>query len=127
MDINEHLKKHYPADWREGEKYKYDGMLGGMLSYQGKATNIFPRIKCADGVSLSVQGHYGAYSRPRDDFAETYLLVEVGYIEDDKEEPMAPPESWREHADGDFPSSIYGYVPVRLVEEFIDAHGGVAV
>jgi hypothetical protein len=102
-------------------------MLGGMRQYpytKGVST-IFPRIVCVDGVSLSVQGHLGSYSRPRDDFAEIYLQVEVGFFEDAKGEALTPPESWREYADGDFPSSVYGYVPLRLVEDFIAEHGGI--
>jgi hypothetical protein len=49
---------------------------------------------------------------------------EVGYILDKSGHPMTPPEDWREYSDGDFPSTVYGYVPVELVEAFIESHGG---
>lgn len=124
MKLNEYFKTFYPPDWETAE-YNWTSMLGGMREYPDrKAATIFPRVVCADGVSLSVQGHWGAYSRPRDDFAESYSHVEVGCIEDASGKSMPPPETWREWSGGDFPSSVYGYVPVDVVEAFINAHGG---
>jgi hypothetical protein len=37
---------------------------------------------------------------------------------------MTPPDTWQNYADGEFPSDVYGYVPVELVEAFIESHGG---
>lgn len=125
MNINEYFKRFYPADWQTAG-YEFSSMLGGMSRYNGAVETIFPRIHCADGVSLSVQGHYGAYSSPRDDFADEYTAVEVGFIEDAEGKPTAPPaEEWARYAGGEFPSSVYGYVPVNVVEAFITAHGGM--
>jgi len=84
---------------------------------------IAPRIKCVDGVSLSVQASQYAYCLPRQDEGP-YHAVEVGFIEDADGKPMVPPESWAEFADGQFPSDVYGYVPVEIVESFIETHGG---
>ncbi len=81
-----------------------------------------PRIKCADGVSLNVQASAFCYCEPRiDEIAEWtgYEKVEVGYIEN-----ADPPEEWRQYADGDFPSDVYGWVTVPLVQKFIADHGG---
>lgn len=92
-----------------------------------KIKELNPRIYCADGVSLSVQGNQYAYCSPRIDDVPTwqaYTLVEVGYITDANEKSMAPPDTWREYGDGEFPSSVYGYVPTGMVEQFIEDHGG---
>jgi hypothetical protein len=83
------------------------------------------RTICADGTSLSVQASKYHYCTPRDDYGP-YSAVGAGYIENAKREAVTPPESWREYGDGEFPSSVYGYVPTQLVEEFIAAHGGRA-
>ena len=88
------------------------------------------RIYCTDGVSLSVQVSMFHYCTPRvDDIRDwsEYTEVEVGFIEDSEGKATSPPESWSDCADGDFPSDIYAYVPVKRVEEFIKAHGGERV
>lgn len=81
------------------------------------------RTVCADGTSLSIQASQFHYCTPRDDQGP-YTKKEVGFIFDAAGQQMAPPESWAEYADGDFPSDVYGWVPVDLIEEFIVAHGG---
>ena len=78
-------------------------------------------IECMDGTILSVQASHYHYCWPRNDFGP-YESMEVGY-------PTAPPpDSWRKYLDGDPDddpcSSVYGYVPVELVEEFVALHGG---
>lgn len=83
------------------------------------------RTVCNDGVSLSIQASKYHYCSPREDDAAPWYQVEVGYIRDINDKPLTPPDSWQEYADGDFPSSVYGYVPVELVAEFIKLHGGV--
>jgi hypothetical protein len=82
------------------------------------------RTVCNDGISLSIQvGKYN-YCHPREDFAE-YTSVEVGYIQNpDGTQYIPPREEWEPYADGSFPSSVYGYVPVELLEKFIAEHGG---
>jgi hypothetical protein len=126
--VNEFFQKHYPADLDRSEDFRFSSMLGGMQEYihrgKGKPSTIFPRMICADGFEMSVQGHWGAYSRPRDDFAEGYSAVEVGF-------PSAREELLMSYIDGGEDSdplqSVYGYVPVEIVEQIIKAHGGLAV
>jgi hypothetical protein len=81
------------------------------------------RIECKDGFSMSVQGHRGAYSNPRRELqeGEEYDAVEVGF-------PSAMPELIMEYCESpDKPTeTVYGYVPVNLVEQLVDLHGGVA-
>lgn len=75
---------------------------------------------CRDGTTLSVQASHYHYCAPRDNYGP-YTAVEVGY-------PTAtPPESWAKYADGEYPASVYGYVPVELVREFVAAHNGEEV
>ena len=81
------------------------------------------RTQCADGFSLSIQASRFHYCTPRDDEGP-HSEVEVGFIRDADDKPAAPPETWREFADGDFPNDVYGYVPMWLVESFIAEHGG---
>lgn len=86
---------------------------------------LAPRIICADGTVLSVQASQYHYCSPREDEGP-YDSVEVGFIKDGAGVPLTPPEDWREHGDGCFPSDVYGYVPVEKVEAFIAEHGGRA-
>lgn len=83
-----------------------------------------PRIVCKDGVSLSVQAGEYLYSCPRVNEGP-YFAVEVGFIENADKTQAAPPDTWRERADGSFPSDVYGYVPTEIVEAFIEEHGGI--
>ncbi|MEU8926249.1 hypothetical protein AB0D10_35860 [Kitasatospora sp. NPDC048545] len=81
-----------------------------------------PHIACADGFRLSVLAP---------DAADVFLLpaatLDVGF-------PTRRPEPWahgREHldpgADEDDPTeSVYLHVPVALVRDLIEAHGGEA-
>lgn len=82
------------------------------------------RTVCNDGTSLSIQVGRNLYCIPRED-DEQYTAVEVGFILDSEEKILTPPEEWKEYGDGsDFPCDVYGYVPIELVEKFINSHGG---
>lgn len=76
------------------------------------------RIECKDGFSLSVQASHGAYCQPRTNLADWYQ-VEVGY-------PSEAPTAFIDYAeDSDRPTdTVYGYVPVELVVDEINLHGG---
>jgi len=84
-----------------------------------------PKIKaisCKDGVSLSVQA-----SRKHNCFPRTnkgpYVSVEVGFP------TIAPPQSWAPFCKGDFDKkpcdTVYFNVPLKMVADFVDTHGGV--
>ncbi len=80
------------------------------------------RITCKDGESLSVQASEYHYCKPRENRGP-YFCVEVGFPS------VEPPEKWKEYFDGDWDSQgrtagVYGYVPIDLVVDFINAHGG---
>lgn len=120
--VNEYFKQYYPANL-DKSKMNFSSMLGGMWEYEDySVSKIFPRITCKDGFNLSVQAHCGAYSHPRDDFASHYTTVEIGY-------PSERVEEFMPYIDGDEDTNptetVYGYVPVEVVEKIIAAHGGI--
>jgi hypothetical protein len=99
------------AFFKEHQKFEvYNG-------WKIRKTN--PRITCADGFNLSVQARHTAYCEPRDDRGP-WVRVEVGF-------PSAEPEFIMDHCeDPENPTgTVYGYVPIELVEKLIDYHGGM--
>ncbi len=89
-------------------------------------------IVCADGFRLSVIAGWGAYCDPRPDwtdgvpadYAGPYTAVEVGF-------PSQRPEPWDEWSlyceSPETPTeTVYGYVPVQIVRDLIESHGGEA-
>lgn len=81
-----------------------------------------PRITCNDGFTISVQAHDGSYCR-RDD-SGTPIKVECGF-------PSTTPKTdgLRAYAElcgtDDYTETVYGYVPVEVVQAELDAHGGI--
>lgn len=76
-----------------------------------------PEIECADGTTLSVQASTVHYSMPRENDGP-YTHVEVGF-------PSVMPPWWNSYAeDKDITETVAPFVPVGLVREFIDDHGG---
>lgn len=76
-------------------------------------------VVCADGFTMSVQAHDGAYCYPRVNNG-FYQEVEIGFpslveggILAYAEEPENPTRT------------VYAYVPVDLVRHVIDRHGGI--
>ena len=93
------------------------------INEDGRFSFVIPRIELNDGESLSVQATENHYCKPRENEGPWHL-VEVGYPSVD------PGEVWREYFDGDWENeshtdSVYGYVPIDLVIDFINAHGGM--
>lgn len=82
--------------------------------------NVRPWIRCKDGFTVSVQANEYAYCIPRENGANMYEHVELGFpstadelIEDYAEDPDNPTET------------VYGYVPIDIVVELIEKHGGI--
>ena len=73
-----------------------------------------PRIRCADGYTVSVQAGWGIYSAPRED-ADCYTHVEVGY-------PSEHHGEFNEWSDG---AGVFGFVPVDVVDKVLNDHGGI--
>ena len=126
--------------------------MAGISADLGRFKHLADSIICADGENLSVQASRTHYCVPRTDQGP-YTEVEVGfpsvsppdtwaeYFDGDFPEPHGLPYriatavirkllSIIPGAPDLFPEaddptgSVYGYVPVALVREFIEAHGG---
>lgn len=87
------------------------------LYFRGKSFP-YPRIVCADGFSMSVQGGEYLYSEPRAD-VDYYTKVEVGFPSE-RVEAFMP---YIDEDDSDPTQTVYGYVPVDVVNRVISAHG----
>lgn len=79
-----------------------------------------PPVTCKDGFQVSIQASSMHYCSPRQDMLDSYKKVELGFpnMEDDlileyaedKEDPTG---------------TVYGYVPIEIVELLIEKHGGI--
>ena len=91
-----------------------------------RATDWFgvERLHCNDGFSMSVQAHEYNYCSPRVKPEETdcYYQVEVGFPSEREELLMEYVEDYDNPTD-----TVYGYVPVGVVQEVIEKHGGIKV
>lgn len=73
-------------------------------------------LVCASGLKLSVQAGQSNYCAPKNDDGP-WTTVEVMVIKG----PLLLPDEWPDTG-GD---SVYGYVPVELVNREIEANGGI--
>ena len=70
-----------------------------------------------DGTILSIQASEMHYSTPRNNIgpytaAEAHVALGNG------------PDGWGAYEDGEF-GTFYGYVPIGLIEKFIEDRGGI--
>lgn len=84
-----------------------------------RADGLIPSVKCVDGFWISIQGHRGAWSEPSKELRNIYE-----YDEMEIKVSELLPERFNQYRDGD--SSIYGYVPVEMIEALLVEHGGIA-
>ena len=100
-------------DWQR--QHPFTGEPG---TYQYR---VMPRIVCADGFQMSVQASQTHYCNPRENACDTYGSVEVGYPSE------AQPELLEYAEDADAPTkTVYGFVPVGIVNAIVNKHGGLA-
>lgn len=81
---------------------------------------VRPRVRCADGYTVSVQAGKCLYSEPKED-VDAYTTVEMGFPSK-VDEAILPFGEDREHPEK---SDVFGYVPVEIVDRLLDAHGGI--
>lgn len=79
---------------------------------------------CVDGFWVSVAASYSAYCSPRNDEGP-YYFVELGF----PNERLEPWDKFEEYCkDIENPmNTVYGYVPVGLVWELFQRHGGIDI
>ena len=106
MDINEFMRKHRKVTIINGTRYQ----------------DITPHIVCGDGLKMSVQAGGFLYCSPRVDGASHYDSVEIGFPSERIEEIMEWAEDAKHPTD-----TVYGWVPVDIVDAVIEKHGGIDV
>ena len=101
--------------------------------------NYRPRLRCADGFTLSVQASKGHYCSPKCDQGiddkthltnpPLYTEVEVGWP--NQEEPLLDIGVYHnfwwicDNATAKFNRRVYGYVPIEVVDAILEKHGGI--
>lgn len=80
-----------------------------------------PEAVCADGFTLSIQASGMHYCRPSKDLQDgDYSEVELGNLSETVEEFLPFAE------DDEAPlATVYGYVPVEIVDAVLAEHGGI--
>lgn len=78
-----------------------------------------PKITCSDGFKMSVQGNEMAYSIPKKTGTE-FDAMEIGF-------PSEQEDLILEFAQNpsDPTGTIYGFIPIDLIELIIEKHGGI--
>ena len=82
-----------------------------------------PSVYCKNGNSVSIQAGKFLYSQPREDCANNYYQVELGFPQNSAKEAITLIEFMEDYADGD--SGVYGYTPTEKVIELLDSWGGI--
>ena len=122
MKINDYIVKYRNVDEKDYrgtplEEHYQDGIRRFVRT---------PYVICEDGFEMSVQASESHYSTPKA-FSDEYTEVEIGY-------PSAPEsliaeyaEDWEVEGDDDprLCQTVYGYVPVHIVNLVIEKHGGI--
>ena len=92
------------------------------MKFNGKVIRTTcPPFKCIDGFSVSIEAGESLYSTPREWNAEKYTAVELGYPSE--EDPLIA--EWAENPDDSGTNTVYGWVPVDVVNKLINKHGGL--
>ena len=105
--INEFLQKTYAEKVVKTARFE--------LTY----VSLRPKIVCNDGYEVSVQASENHYCKPRENKAWPYSKVELGF-------PNKEDELINEYAEDDeYTKTVYGWVPVDVVNKLIEKHGGI--
>jgi len=98
-------------------------MLLKLLTVTKDARSGFtPRVVCKDGYNVSIQSGPFSYCTPRtlSKNAANYTHFELGY-------PSVSDELLDEYAENssDYTDTVYSQVPIEVILELVDKHGGV--
>lgn len=91
-----------------------------MASLNKRQFQRIPRLVCNDGFSMSVQVGEHLYCNPRDNNGP-WIDAEVGYPSE--EEILI--ENYAED-ESNLIGTVYGYVPIDIIEKVIYKHGGIS-
>ena len=118
MTINEFIRK-----YRVVEKKDYNGTKFATLWENGVHVYIMnPYVICKDDFTFSAQASYTHYSKPKG-LANEYEEIEIGFPS--YNDPIIAKYREDYGCDETFSSAVYGYVPVKVVDRLIAAHGGI--
>lgn len=97
---------------RESESLLFGGKEFIMLK-------VRPAVVCKDGFTISIQASDSHYCTPRTSTEKEYETVELGY-------PSEPDDIITDYAEDDnLTKTVYGYVPVTVVDKLLEKHGGI--
>ena len=82
---------------------------------------VRPRVICKDGFSISIQASETHYCTPKTNEDILFETVELGYPDDIEELILGYAENIQDPM-----YTVYGYVPVELVDMMLEKHGGIA-
>lgn len=85
-----------------------------------KSGFLFRPIVCKNGLKFSCQANAGAYCSPRVDKGP-WASVEIGFPNRKIDEIMQYAENSSEPTE-----TVYGWVPVEVVEQIVENNGGLA-
>lgn len=83
---------------------------------------LAPRINCVDGFSVSVQVGRGSYCSPRNGIGPVWDSAELGFPSEPPNDSIMP----YVEDESDPTGTVYGYVPMPLIDALIAEHGGIA-
>ena len=111
--IQRNLKVTYPAE-------EYSSMKDVLTRSR------LPKIICSDGFEMSVQVGFSLYSTPKK-VAKRYSAVEIGHPSEPESLIAEYAEDWEVEGDDDprLCETVYGYVPVKVVDKVLKKHGGI--
>ncbi len=79
-----------------------------------------PKIVCTDGFKMSIQGNEMTYSIPKK-VATEFQAMEIGFPSQQEDLIM----EFIDRTEHDPTQSVYGYIPIDLIEKVIEKHGGI--
>ena len=119
MTINEFIVKYRNIkvlkDFRgtELENHYEDGIMRRVMN---------PYVICKDDFTFSAQASETHYSKPKG-LANEYEEIEIGFPSYNDSIIAKYREDYG--CEETFSSAVYGYVPVKVVDRLIAAHGGI--
>jgi len=86
---------------------------------------ICETVVCQDGFSMSVQASSGHYCKPRENNAEVYTAVEVGFPSEPEPMLYSYFETWDNVDKLDPTDQVYAFVPSEIVTLVCAKHHGI--